>query len=321
MKYKYIIAALSLLSYKGFAQQDSQYSQYFLNNYIVNPAVAGLDDFTEVKLSARAQWVGLADAPNSAYVSATTPLDKVHTKMSKQRKQQGHNAVGGSVMAQNTGPLSLYSAYGSYAYHLPIGHGFMLSGGIALGVKEFTVDKSKLITGDDPGAAVSDATLAGSLTVIKPDGTLGLFLYNQRFYAGLSSAQIFGNKLKLAGTTQDNSQLNRHYFLCSGYRFTLNYDWDFTPSVMVKYVENAPVQVDINGKFKYQNLFWVGGSYRKLDSFSAFAGVIINNMFEIGYCYDLTTSALRKYSYGSHEILLGLRIPTSGRVICPSSFW
>ena len=315
MKKLSLFAAFALLSFQGFAQQESQYSQYFLNNYIVNPAVAGVDDFTEIKLSARTQWVGLTDAPKTAYISATTPLDKVHSRMSKQRKQQGHNAIGGSVMAQNTGPLSMYSAYGSYAYHLPIGNGFMLSSGIALGVKQFSVDRNRLNFGDDASDKVT-----GNLTQTKPDATVGFFLYNKRFYTGLSCAQILRNPMKL-GEVTGGAYLNRHYFLATGYRFTLNYDWDFTPSVMVKYVQNAPVQVDINGKFKYLNLFWLGGSYRKLDSFSAFAGVIINDMFEVGYCYDLTTSGLNKFSYGSHEILVGIRLPKNGNVICPSSFW
>lgn len=314
MKKIFIIATLSTLSFACLAQQESQYSQYFLNNYIVNPAVAGVDDFTEIKLSARTQWVGLADAPKTAYVSATTPLDKMHARMGRLRKQEGHSAIGGSVMAQNTGPLSLYSAYGSYAYHLPLSGGFMFSSGAALGVKQFSVDQNRLNFGDQTGDKVT-----GSLTQTKPDATIGFFLYNKRYYAGVSAAQIFRNKLKLGDV--GGAYLNRHYFISTGYRFALTYDWDFTPSTMIKYVQNAPVQVDINAKFKYQNLFWVGGSYRKLDSFSAFAGVIINDIVEVGYCYDLTTSALKQFSYGSHEILIGLRIPKNGSVICPSSFW
>lgn len=309
-----LIAALTLFSCTAFAQQESQYSQYFLNNYIVNPAVAGVDDFIEVKLSARTQWVGLTDAPKTAYVTATVPLDKVHSRMSKVRKQEGHSAIGGSVIAQNTGPLSMYSAYGSYAYHLPLGGGFMLSSGAALGVKQFTVDQSRLNFGDQ----ISDKVTA-NLTQTKPDASVGFFLYNKRFYAGISAAQIFRNKLKLGDV--GGSYLNRHYFVSTGYRFTLNYDWDFIPSTMIKYVENAPVQIDINAKFKYQNLFWVGGSYRKLDSFSAFAGIVMMDIVEVGYCYDLTTSGLNRFSYGSHEILVGLRIPTKGTVICPSNFW
>jgi hypothetical protein len=86
-------------------------------------------------------------------------------------------------------------------------------------------------------------------------------------------------------------------------------------------VQNAPVQIDVNGKFKYKNLFWLGASYRKLDSFSAFAGVIFKDIVELGYCYDLTTSDLNHFSYGSHEILVGLRMPKKGTVICPASFW
>ena len=58
------------------AQQVPQYSQYLRNQFMVNPAAAGVYDFTDVTVSARMQWLGLENAPMTSYVSACAPLSK-----------------------------------------------------------------------------------------------------------------------------------------------------------------------------------------------------------------------------------------------------
>ena len=51
------------------AQAKSSYNQYILNNFILNPAQAGIENYTDVKISARDQWVGLNGAPKTTYFS------------------------------------------------------------------------------------------------------------------------------------------------------------------------------------------------------------------------------------------------------------
>ncbi|HAK11946.1 MAG TPA: hypothetical protein DCO78_08210, partial [Chitinophagaceae bacterium] len=58
------------------AQQRPYYSQYILNNYIINPALAGIENYTDIKLSHRRQWTGIADAPVTTYLTVHAPLKK-----------------------------------------------------------------------------------------------------------------------------------------------------------------------------------------------------------------------------------------------------
>ncbi|MFI5188558.1 MAG: type IX secretion system membrane protein PorP/SprF, partial [Chitinophagales bacterium] len=67
MKRNFITILLLLLSVFVFAQQRPHYTQYILNNYILNPALSGIENYTDVKLSARDQWVGLNGAPETFY--------------------------------------------------------------------------------------------------------------------------------------------------------------------------------------------------------------------------------------------------------------
>src|SRR3954462_583016 len=58
------------------AQQKPHYTQYILNQYIINPALTGIENYTDVKLSHRHQWVGIQDAPVTTYLTVHTPLGK-----------------------------------------------------------------------------------------------------------------------------------------------------------------------------------------------------------------------------------------------------
>src|SRR6476620_11018083 len=59
-----------------FAQQRPQYTQYILNNYIINPALSGIENYTDVKISVRDQWIGLTGAPQTVYFTIQGPLCK-----------------------------------------------------------------------------------------------------------------------------------------------------------------------------------------------------------------------------------------------------
>src|SRR4028119_333752 len=71
----FAIAALVFCS-ASFAQQLPHYTQYILNNFIINPAVAGIENYTDVKISHRHQWVGIDGAPVTTYLTIHGPLKK-----------------------------------------------------------------------------------------------------------------------------------------------------------------------------------------------------------------------------------------------------
>jgi type IX secretion system PorP/SprF family membrane protein len=58
------------------AQQKPHYTQYIMNQYIINPAITGIETYTDIKISHRQQWVGVQDAPVTTYLTAHTALGK-----------------------------------------------------------------------------------------------------------------------------------------------------------------------------------------------------------------------------------------------------
>ena len=53
MKRTNLIVLFVLFGLMLQAQQRPQYTQYILNNYILNPALSGIENYTDVKISGR----------------------------------------------------------------------------------------------------------------------------------------------------------------------------------------------------------------------------------------------------------------------------
>ena len=78
----------------------------------------------------------------------------------------------------------------------------------------------------------------------------------------------------------------------------------FAPRPCIVYV-NAPVEADFNVNVLLAQVLWVGGSYRTGDSFVALIELQLTKKFRLGYSYDFTTTDVKNYSAGSHEIMIG----------------
>ena len=153
--------------------------------------------------------------------------------------------------------------------------------------------------------------------------TAGLYLYSGDYFIGVSASQIVPQNIDFSnGYIRENTgKTVPHIFATAGYRFLVGYDFNFIPSVMVKYVQPLPVQFEFNGKLQYHDLAWIGASYRYKDGFAGMAGVNLSNTFNVGYSYDYTTSGLNNYSKGTHEIMLGFLIGNKYPDKCPSNVW
>jgi len=319
----FVLLSLLLLAIRpAQAQQQAQYSQYMNNNYLLNPGATGVEDYIDVKLSYRTQWVGLEGAPKTFYASINSSLGKWRTngKRTLRERRRPFHALGGFVYKDETGPTSRTSAYLSYAYNLVLTPKIRAALGVSAGMQQFAVDGQKLQFFDP-------TTVAASAAAQVFDASIGLWVYSPDFYVGVSSAQLLANKLnfsygnELLGTGTPGNSLRRHYFATAGVRVPVSEDFSFVPSVLVKSVDPAPLSIDINAKLKYQDLLWVGASWRAFDSVVGMVGLSYEQ-FLLGYSYDAGTSELSGYHRGSHEVLLGLRLKKRAQVVCPpNKFW
>jgi type IX secretion system PorP/SprF family membrane protein len=335
----FILSMFCLVAVVSFAQQRPHYTQYILNNYIINPAVAGIENYTDIKISHRHQWVGLQDAPVTTYLTIQGPLKKsdyeretatgFHALGENPRgkaywqdysKAEPHGGIGFTMINDRTGPLNRSAAYATYAYHLGISNKTSVAAGISAGVQNMRLDAGKLNfeIPIDPAVAGS-----GYLNRISPDINAGVWLYSANYFAGIALQQIVPSKIKFTGDTIKllGGRLVPHTFITAGYRVALSDDLSFLPSILVKYVSPLPVSFDINAKVQYQDFLWAGGSFRYKDGFAAMVGLNISNSLNVGYSYDITTSRLNTVSRGTHEIVVGFLLGNKYGDWCPRNLW
>lgn len=334
---KYLLVSFAIIIGAGavFAQQLPQYSQYMTNSYLINPALAGTEDYIDAKVGYRNQWSSTfgGESPRTMYVTVHSPLMKPHEYYHAKSEHKNWHGIGGSLIGDKTGPTSANSALLSYSYNMgiirPKGSGIYKKGGVRAsfglmgGIKQYRVDLNKLYTNVDEALG----SQLGQLTKMTPELGVGAWIYNDKFYAGLSSMQLLNsnaspNDLKTNVNSKGQIPLTQHYFLTGGANISLSQFVTWVPSILAKGVAGAPLSLDINSRFDYDKKYWVGASYRHSDAVVLMAGAVINYLVEVAYSYDVSISNVSKYNGGgAHEVILGFRIKPATHFHVAERFW
>ncbi|PKP01267.1 MAG: hypothetical protein CVU14_05600, partial [Bacteroidetes bacterium HGW-Bacteroidetes-9] len=122
--------------------------------------------------------------------------------------------------------------------------------------------------------------------------------------------------------------LARHFYGIAGMAIPLTDRIVFRPGMMLKYTKNAPLNFDLNASFLFNNLIWVGASYRTnrnaITSKNAIVMMLELNLTEnwrLGYSYDAYLNELKTYSQGSHEVMISYDLNLfQPRVLTPRYF-
>lgn len=339
MRYILIVWAI-FLGFVVNAQQRPHYTQYIMNNYIVNPAISGIENYVDVKLSARNQWIGIDGAPKTFYLTMHGPLGKKdqfrESATSLGMKGQNprgkaywtdytaaepHHGVGLTAVNYVTGYINRMTTYATYAYHVGISAQTTLAAGFGAGISSVSVDRSKITLANAFDPAIGIAT--SQFTKINPELNAGLWLYSSSYFVGLSAQQIIPSRVNLVDSSIYNSTLVPHLFATAGYRLSLNEDISLLPSVMLRHISALPLSIDVNVKAQYHDRLWIGANYRKGDGFSGMVGLNVAQTFNISYAYDLNRGKylLSTMNRGTHEIVLGFTLNNSYGDLCPRNIW
>lgn len=295
MNYKALILSIALFGFVGLlkAQQVPQYSQYFLNDFSINPGVTGTKDSWYAQSNGRYQWAGIRDAPRTFILNANGPIE-------------GQNmGVGGYLFSDIVGPTRRTGFAGAYSYHLRINDELQLGMGLNFGATNWQIDGTAISLQNE-----ADLALANNMQgVWVPDAGVGFHLYHDDFWVGVSAPQIIGNKLQFTDYSSETmSRLERHYFLTGGYNFQVVDDFVVQPSIFIKYIEPLPIQYDVVVRALYKEMLWAGVGYRVDAAVILMLGAEINDNFIFGYSFDLPTGDLSPHTTGSHEFMLGFKI-------------
>jgi type IX secretion system PorP/SprF family membrane protein len=155
------------------------------------------------------------------------------------------------------------------------------------------------------------------------DANFGLYYYSDTWYIGLSSKHLLEQTIgtqELYDETLSNT-LFRQFYGMAGIAIPMNDYLVLEPSILGKYVRQAPFQMDFNCNLLIREVFRVGASYRTENTLVFLAEVIVKQRLRIGYSYDIFTNELAQYNQGSHEIMIGFDFPVfKRRMLTPRYF-
>jgi len=296
------------------AQQVPVYSQYMMNGFLFNPAIAGSEGYTAINLIAREQWLGLKDAPRTHALSGQTRILKNSyiSKGASIRKRQklssrsGKVGVGGYIYNDKNGPINRTGMQLTYAYHIRM-HRSQLSFGLSGLFYQFSIDQDKIrFEEQDIFFDMADKT------IFIPDASVGVYYTNPNVFAGFSTSQLFQSAIRFGEKGYAEYKLKRYYYLTGGYDFKVNPSLTIEPSLLFKTNEDLVWQADFTTKFIINDDYWGGLSYRTGGSLIIMGGLKIDK-YIFGYSFDYTLSSIMKHSYGSHEFMAAILFGDNAR--------
>jgi len=300
------------------AQQLPQYSQYMMNKFLINPAVAGSEGYTAFNLTAREQWIGLENSPRTYAFSAQTRVLKNSfiskgASIKKKRSaasRSGKVGLGGYIFTDQSGIVSRTGIKLTYSYHIAFQRG-QLSFGLTGSGYQFRIDQEAIRVYNNNDDLVNNY----NNRMFIPDADIGVYYSDPKMYAGLSASQLFGASLKFGQASYDNFKLLRHYYLIGGYNFDINNYLIIEPSILLKTSEMWKFQLDLSGKLYIYEDYWAGLSYRtgaQAGAVIIMGGVRVDKFF-FGYSFDYTLSSIMKHSFGSHEFMIAMKLGDTAR--------
>jgi type IX secretion system PorP/SprF family membrane protein len=256
----------------------------------VNPAVAGGTGNICATALMRQQWTGFDGAPKTGLINLQGPLNKINS------------GLGLSVYFDKLGQEKSTIARLHYAYHFKVGSQSTFSAGIYAGMSGRALDGRWIAIDpvtDDNAIPTSGKSASGF------DLGAGLYYKSPKMWLGISSTQL--PETELSDVSIKNK---RHYYVQAGYDWAMggNNKYTLQPSILLK-SDASSTQLDIGALFLYDDMLWIGASYRTEDAIAPMIGYQHkfpkgDSMLRLGYSYDVTTSELKNYSSGSHEVML-----------------
>jgi type IX secretion system PorP/SprF family membrane protein len=307
------------------------YSDYLSDNYyLLHPSMAGAASCDKVRLTARQQWFGQADAPALQTLSYNARMDDA-------------NGAGIILFNDKNGYHSQSGFKVSYAHHLLFSRDEedlnKLSFGINVGYSQSLLDETSFLKNFPNG---SDPTING--TIVQKANYLnidiGASYAIMDFYVHFTYKNILDADRKIY-TPIETRDLKR-MILNTGYTFGDSETIMWEPSVMFQYITQSKEKtIDLNLKL-YKALdfgkVWGGVSYRRgIDGAQYVNGTSVSTQklqyitpilgvnykqFMVAYTYSYLAGNVNFDTGGFHQITLGINLfctPEKYHCNCPAN--
>ncbi|MEZ4923315.1 MAG: type IX secretion system membrane protein PorP/SprF [Crocinitomicaceae bacterium] len=278
------------VAHNGVGQNQFHMTQYMMHQPFINPSSMGVYDNMNGAIFYKNQWTGFDGAPQLIGFNFNSPVGGLNSR------------VGLTVVNDRIGVNNNTDIAASYAYTLKLNSTSNLSFGVSASLRLSQSDFADVETNIvDPEFSANSPTLA------MPNFKFGAYYRTNKFYVGIALPNLLKNEISFDTDFKGKTSFDFsdwHFYLHSGYSFTLSEKLDLNASTIFKHVSGAPFQMDLSAILAIQKKFGIGFNYRTSKDLSAMIRFRLNPMLEMGYAYDFSFSQLRNFSSGSHEIML-----------------
>lgn len=280
------------------------YNQYLFGSYfLINPAVAGIDNMWKVQAIHRQQWVGMTDAPNTQSIAGEGQLYK-NLKM------------GGYIFMDKNGYHRQSGYQIAFSYVLPLSRESTSLRRLSFGVS-YDGAKKYINLQDLNELSNNDPRLANGYDMFDHNSNVGAFLMWDGLYAGLAGSHLLSGGYDDTGL--ENSFFPRNYNALVGWKMETSRNFYIEPSAMLRVIENYDNHLDLSAKFYYvppshrkYSGYWTGVSYRtswkKFPISSVSASFFMGGSYEdfyYGYSYEVMIDKYQAHHSGSHQFMVG----------------
>ena len=291
---RYMMALLlsGLVSGTASAQLAPLGATYYHNQYLNNPAFAGLEQGLEVNLGYRRQW---STVPGSPKVQVLTGGYAMSPRA----------GLGLNLYNDQTGLYKRTRVMGSYAYHLPMSSGSdKLSFGVSLGFVDELVDYS-LLDGDPDDASVRNFNERQQYL----DGDFG-FAYTS---SGLNVQGSMPNLRNTLGFSDEGREVvnEPRYFLAASYKLPLSEaeGLGLEPKVAFRSVKGFDNIFDLGANFTFaEDRIGLMAMYHTSKSATFGFSAQVSRTFNLMGFYTSNTAALAGQTNGSFELSLKMNL-------------
>jgi len=293
-----VCTASVLLGISAFAQQDPNRTFYRYNMNLINPAFAGshsgsegrlVSNGSELGINFRSQWSGVAGAPETQSVFFSTGLAK--------NVGLGLNIINDRTFIEQQTAIGV-----DVSYRVKVSNRTNLFFGVKAGATSYNANTDGLTT----FGISEDPSLINIEGGFRPAIGAGILFKGEEFFLALSAPNLTTTeRLEQESEEIRLGDSRTHMYFSGGYDINLSRNIIFKPSFITRYIDAAPLSIDLTAAFRFNERLELGASYRLNEGIGGLLLFNAAKWLDFGYAYEAPfASEIVASDNGTHELFI-----------------
>jgi type IX secretion system PorP/SprF family membrane protein len=294
---KHFLFLLLLLPTLALSHPDVALNQSSTSGYLLNPAYAGLREFTYASLQVRTQWVDMPGAPQQQYLFLEHSL------------QPQKAGLGVLLLNEQSNVIANTGGYLTYRYSFRLSQRQRLSPAVSLGLLQNKIDFDRLVA-DNP---FESSIMSGQARQMRLNANLGLlYAFSDFLEVGVAAYRLFSSLYEY----RDYTTGYRHaYAPVRSFGLSVRYLNRLSESVEARALlylyseQGLPASPSLRLTCAYLPYgVSVSGGYTWQGAFSCSADIWLYDKLSLGYTAEIPPATIKRYVGLTQQVSVGVRI-------------